>query len=518
MHNVDQKLKIFQKIYELPRKESEVRVNDYNPLLLLLWKSNIDVQFMAESSLAVTTYVTGYVTKAERSSMQEILQKVSDSKSIYSCLWSFGVRALRSRECGLYEASNYLVGDHLKREVCHGDVRGREQASQEVSQAEGPQGPGGDGVHQSRERGNLKDNLLSTNYPNRPQELEEVCLYEFVAEYDWQSKDSRGNRRYWKLAKHRMVNHKIFDPSKESQREDYYYYSLLLLFVPFRNETCILGKNKTPEEAFNWFLPDSKSCSRYHSHLQEMIKARKNVGKINEARQEFLGGADKKASPEEEEEEDLQEVGEALATLQEMHDLGTSAGNEFSPEEREDMLNADQRKVYDRVKNHLLHQMEHECGQCQCLETLQPLVIFVSGLGGTGKSFLIKAIKGITDSVWEEVDDLKCVITAPMGLASFNVEGVQRVSTTAKPLTPNLPSKEDSVQRVNNFKKSLVLPPQKLREIEQLTRDQSQNVLWHSVRRYRFTASYFGQVYRLKDTTSPENLVLQIIGSNRFTS
>ena len=112
MHNVDQKLKTFQKIYKLPRKESEVRVNNYNSLLLLLWKSNIDVQFMAESLLAVTTYVTSYITKAERSSMQEIWQEVSDSKSIYSCLWSFGVRALRSRECGLYEASDYLVGDH----------------------------------------------------------------------------------------------------------------------------------------------------------------------------------------------------------------------------------------------------------------------------------------------------------------------------------------------------------------------------------------------------------------------
>ena len=31
----------------------------------------------------------------------------------YSKLWSFGVRCLRSRECGLYEASDLLLGDHL---------------------------------------------------------------------------------------------------------------------------------------------------------------------------------------------------------------------------------------------------------------------------------------------------------------------------------------------------------------------------------------------------------------------
>ncbi len=45
--------------------------------------------------------------------MQEIWQEVSESKSIYSCLWSFGVPSLRFRECGLYEASDLLLGDHL---------------------------------------------------------------------------------------------------------------------------------------------------------------------------------------------------------------------------------------------------------------------------------------------------------------------------------------------------------------------------------------------------------------------
>ena len=62
---VEEKLKKCQKVYELKCSESEVRVNDYNPLILLLWKVNIDIQFVAESSLALSHYVTGYVTKAE---------------------------------------------------------------------------------------------------------------------------------------------------------------------------------------------------------------------------------------------------------------------------------------------------------------------------------------------------------------------------------------------------------------------------------------------------------------------
>ena len=65
-------LKSRNRIYELARTESEIRVNDYNPLLLMLWKANIDVRFVSESSLALAHYASGYVTKSEKSSMQEI--------------------------------------------------------------------------------------------------------------------------------------------------------------------------------------------------------------------------------------------------------------------------------------------------------------------------------------------------------------------------------------------------------------------------------------------------------------
>ena len=68
-----------------------MRVNDYNPLLLLLWQANMDIQFVAESSLALSHYVTGYITKAEKSSMQEVWQKIGESGSIYSRLWKFGM-------------------------------------------------------------------------------------------------------------------------------------------------------------------------------------------------------------------------------------------------------------------------------------------------------------------------------------------------------------------------------------------------------------------------------------------
>lgn len=109
INSVDDSLKSRKKIYLLPCLEKETRVNDYNPLLLLLWRANMDIQFFAEKSLSLAYYVSGYVTKAERSNMQDIWQEISSDKSIYSKLW----RCLRSRECGLYEACDLIIGEHL---------------------------------------------------------------------------------------------------------------------------------------------------------------------------------------------------------------------------------------------------------------------------------------------------------------------------------------------------------------------------------------------------------------------
>ena len=98
---LEDSLKTKGKLYHLKRTEDEVKINDYNPLLLKVWKANMDIQYFAESTMALAHYVSGYVTKAERSHVQDIWQEVSDNKSLYSRLWSFGVRCLRTRECEL---------------------------------------------------------------------------------------------------------------------------------------------------------------------------------------------------------------------------------------------------------------------------------------------------------------------------------------------------------------------------------------------------------------------------------
>ena len=68
-----------------------------------------------------------------------------------------------------------------------------------------------------------------------------------------------------------------------------------------------------------------------------------------------------------------------------------------------DTLNDGQREVFDLIQSH-----SETCGN-------EPLRLIVTGTAGTGKSYLIDAIKTYLGD--------KCAVTATTGVASFNVKG-----------------------------------------------------------------------------------------------
>ena len=321
LNPVEKSLKARNKIFQLARSELEVRVNDYNPLLLYVWKANIDIQFVAESSLALAHYVSGYVTKAERRNLQEIWQDVSENKSIYS---------------RLYEATDLLLGDHLTEKFCTVkwvDVAMPQKRSHRLKSHRDLKQIA---EHNPDSELIFEDSLVESHYPSRPERLTDMCLYDFVAWIDWTHRDKQGEIDYRRLIKPRLPNHKAFNQEKEEQREDY-YYSLILLFVPFRDEGDLLLPNETAQDAFQRLT--NASSSTHHKKLQTMLAAQSKINKINETRHK--AGTNEKEKSEEDEDDGPQFMGEAKFAMDDALSMNANPPDKLDLDTRVGMLNAD---------------------------------------------------------------------------------------------------------------------------------------------------------------------------------
>jgi len=195
----------------------------------------------------------------------------------------------------------------------------------------------------------------------------------------------------------------------------------LLLFVPFTAESDLIKEGQTAEDAFNEFLETSENLKDHHESLQRMLEAQSKMKRIDEARKEQEGDADSEEG-QNECEEGVKLIGEAEAAMHDVHDIEDNACNHLELEQRIEILNEDQKRVFDKITNHLNHQHEHDAGKCKC-EKLTPLQMFVSGVGGTGKSLLIETIRSQVKQIWKE--DLANVTTCAVSASTaFNVGGV----------------------------------------------------------------------------------------------
>ena len=116
---------------------------------------------------------------------------------------------------------------------------------------------------------------------------------------------------------------------------------MILLFVPFRDESTLLLLGETAEQAFERLVLQNEKCSAHHEKLQKMLEARLN---INDARQEE--GKEEKLNKEDDE---PQLFGEAKAAMDEMFEMGKVSKDDLTLNERVAMLNSDQSRVLENV-------------------------------------------------------------------------------------------------------------------------------------------------------------------------
>ena len=110
-------------------------------------------------------------------------------------------------------------------------------------------------------------------------------------------------------------------------------------------------------------------------------------------------------------------------------------------------------RVFDTVRSRV--HTQHLSSQ---MENTEPLRMFISGCGGTGKSYLIKTIKAWVSSV----TDRHVAVTAPTGIAAFNINGLTIHRLLQLPVehgkTPQYrPLSDESLKVVRQWLQNLIL-------------------------------------------------------------
>ncbi|XP_048514971.1 uncharacterized protein LOC125501890 [Athalia rosae] len=401
-------LKSKSRLYNLPRSEKEANINDYNPAILTAWEGNMDIQFIGEKSTLLNRCVTKYVAKPEKSNSDTTFEDINSTKSLCSRLWSFGLRMLNHRECGALEAADTLLGIALYgtdpettiRWVDVNIIRNKKLKSRKEIEA-----------LEADSTEIFCDSLVDTHYPARPKELEATDLYDFVQWYDITKVEPTGQDvEYYTMGKSLylkkrkrpcLVNHYKNNVNIQPER---YFYALLLLFQPWRDVDELRNGCDTYAESFQSMQLELAQALEYHERITEVQKGIEYVKEMID--KQF---ADNAKDNDNSQNSDTVPLGfvpiEAKGAMKEFKDAAEKVET-VDVSEMISKLNMDQKRVFDQV--------------IKAVGSNQILRLYVSGEGGTGKSFLIKTIR-----CWIKQHASKdTAIIAPTGIAAFNVDGL----------------------------------------------------------------------------------------------
>ena len=206
----------------------------------------------------------------------------------------------------------------------------------------------------------------------------------------------------------------------------------MILFVPFRNEAGLILDGETVEEAFQRHRNDNDSLNMHHEKLQNLLRAEKKWNKIQDARKSIGLGEAEEAELKNRDNDEPQLLGEIMDAVNDIADMNNNVPN-LTLDQRVAMLNSDQKRIYDKIRQHLTKQKQQEdlsSDNDVKIDDIQPLRMFISGVGGTGKSFFIET-QCLVDSLWKaKPGELSCTIVALTGLAAFNVGGLTILVTS----------------------------------------------------------------------------------------
>ncbi|XP_074538707.1 uncharacterized protein LOC141800196 [Halichoeres trimaculatus] len=479
------------------REVNSVWVNQYSKKLLKCWNANMDLSFVTDA-YAVVIYIISYITKSEReiglllSNAQKEASK-EGNLSARESLKKLGSVYLHHRDVCAQEAVYRLTSMHLRE--CSRKVVFVPTGSNIVKMSLPLS------VLQERASSHdlRSDDMWMTSivdrFKNRPDDdvFADMCMATFASEYRVLSRNEKSenaieleNNLGFILRRTRsqfaVVRYMRFNLEKQ---EEAHFQSLLQLFLPYRTD-CELKPQGF--ELFSQFYEDGEVRFRDGSVHSVQAVVEENRAKfefdcpdLERAQEiaELLGGVDEdvwgELCPEQEAEriecleerrqQQAEEIeGEQLVEgLENIPDLMGAARQVVRLEKNRNTMSRSEGLCLVRSLNEtqlaVFYRVRHWCLQKVMGKNPEPLQVFVTGGAGTGKSHLIRAIQyeagRLLSALCHQPDDVTVLLTAPTGIAAYNLNAATIHHTFGIGTHASLPYTPLGEEKLNSLRAEL---------------------------------------------------------------
>ena len=460
----------------LRRTPQEMNINSYNPSILRAWKANMDIQYILDA-YACVMYVTSYMMKSERA-MGELLKHVTKESSgldIRSQLRKLGSTFLNHRELSCQEASYRLLSLPLKKLSRKCVFINTDPKNERIAMTK----PLSSVLNFDNDEEDLYLKSLIDRYAARPNQLENMCLAEFAANYDlkcsWKSEDDNdhtpnpleqqetevsdtiwlkgGLGQMKKRNREAVIRFPKYNSEKDS---DKYFRGKLMLYTAWRDENELIGDSDSFYDNYRLLLDEiTENEQRYTKNgptFEEAVQDLNDYGPPLHAFDKVAPNAEQQRLEDEVEgfvEErhlDQQDLDENEKLIQGQSDRGVS--HRFDTQVDTNLLSSDdyckkmqqlnekQRKIVGYHRNwckSVVEAVKHNKPVPKSYKR------FISGPGGVGKSHVIELLKNDTVRLFRHLpsvqpNNIVCLLCASTGIAAFNISGMTIHSTFLIPI------------------------------------------------------------------------------------
>ena len=429
-------------------------LNSYNPVQLSAWRANVDMQYVV-SRQKVINYVAKYATKSENRSktlkevFSNVMKTVKDDGTALKVVQKLMVSSVAERNLSAQETCHLLLQYPMFRAT-------RDFVILSL-----------DGSREVDDR--LKEGAVVTvdsqldHYRARPTtpQFDNITLLEFVRGYRIPKRVGDDLIRRQKEVV--VIARPYCSPDPNGPMYEQYSKQKLMMHQPFRQLDDLLGECDTPSAAYAVFLqtgnvPPSLGddihrlevaqrenqgnneqvgfsqraflktvCLQFILRLQENEEDNENDGDgTPQAVQDWmlicqLGAEFSESTGVDQSACDWSLAGNAYPDLLELPSFIAQQHQHYEVPHVQTsadtaLLQGKQLQVYNVVRDHFTDQQAQK----------QPLRMVISGTAGTGKSYLIQCLKLLLGD--------KQDVSAPTGVASFNVDGITLHSLLVLPV------------------------------------------------------------------------------------